>query len=82
MSNKDSRKNSSERRADDLGPPSGWKDRRRTVERRMPQVEEVEMSETEFFSLLVANKRKTRESEAGEPECASPSPEGPKMAPA
>lgn len=33
------RRNSKDRRAQDMGPPKGWTDRRRSVERRLPLVE-------------------------------------------
>lgn len=34
-----------DRRDQDIGPPKGWRDRRRSVERRMPEVSEVPFSE-------------------------------------
>jgi hypothetical protein len=43
---------SHDRRDDDQGPPSGWKERRRTAERRIPSVEETDMSETEWLSYF------------------------------
>ena len=46
------RRKSGDRRDDDLGPPSGWRDRRRTVERRLPDVQEVEMSAEELVEML------------------------------
>lgn len=36
---------SEDRRAEEVGPPAGWRDRRRTVERRRPEVEEIPFSE-------------------------------------
>lgn len=39
---------SGDRRDDDQGPPSGWKDRRHSPERRIPAVEETDMSEAEW----------------------------------
>lgn len=56
----DCRRKSDERRQEDIGPPAGWKERRRAVERRMPGVEEVEMSENDFFALLMRNRQKSR----------------------
>lgn len=41
-----------DRRDDDLGPPEGWKDRRRHTERRIPSVEEQDMTETEWLSYF------------------------------
>lgn len=34
-----------ERRDQDIGPPEGWRERRRAVERRLPVVVEVPFSE-------------------------------------
>ena len=34
-----------DRRIEDRGPPDGWRDRRKTVERRIPDVEEIPFSE-------------------------------------
>ncbi|RIX43117.1 MAG: hypothetical protein D3M94_17895 [Rhodocyclales bacterium GT-UBC] len=34
-----------DRRAIDAGPPSGWSERRRAVERRLPAVAEIPFSE-------------------------------------
>lgn len=39
-----------DRRRADKGAPSGWKDRRRNPDRRMPEVEEVSLDE--FEALL------------------------------
>lgn len=63
MKPKDCRRKSDERRQLDSGPPAGWKERRRAVERRLPGVEEVEMSENEFFALLMRNRQKLREAD-------------------
>ena len=41
-----------DRRADDVGPPMGWRERRRHVERRMPTVKEDEISQYEWFRCL------------------------------
>ncbi|WP_153129850.1 hypothetical protein [Dechloromonas hortensis] len=39
------RENGDDRRGVDLGPPSGWRERRRSVERRLPDVKEIPFSE-------------------------------------
>ena len=49
-----------ERRENDFGPPHGWRDRRRTVERRLPSVEEGLVSHKEWFRLLTAFISKRR----------------------
>ena len=42
-----------DRRKDDLGPPSGWKERRHSPERRLPVVREDEVTEEEFFRIFL-----------------------------
>lgn len=34
-----------DRRGTDCGPPQGWRERRRSVERRHPEVQEISFSE-------------------------------------
>ncbi len=46
----------SDRRDGDCGPPSGWKERRRTPERRIPSVEETDMTEAEWISYFGAKE--------------------------
>ena len=41
MSSEADRRHIEDRRLDELGPPEGWRDRRRSVERRMISVGEV-----------------------------------------
>jgi hypothetical protein len=41
-----------DRRQDDVGPPTGWKDRRRSTERRIPTIEECEVSESEWLMFF------------------------------
>jgi hypothetical protein len=43
-----------DRRAFDGEPPQGWRERRRTVERRMPTVKEDEISQNEWFKRMAA----------------------------
>ncbi len=38
----------SDRRIEDIGPPNGWRDRRKRVERRIPAMEEIEVSDAEW----------------------------------
>ena len=49
-----------ERRDQDLGPPSGWKDRRRSVERRMPEIREIAMPAAEFIAILRSTQEALR----------------------
>lgn len=49
-----------ERRDQDLGPPSGWRDRRRSVERRMPEIREISMPAEEFIAILRATREALR----------------------
>lgn len=39
------RKAGEDRRREDKGPPSGWSERRRSVERRKPDVQEISFTE-------------------------------------
>jgi hypothetical protein len=41
-----------DRRSDETGPPLGWRERRRSVERRMPSVKEDEISPEEWFKHM------------------------------
>lgn len=52
-----------DRRKVDLGPPGGWNERRRMVERRLPIVKEDEISEGEWFRAMAAfiSKRRAEE---------------------
>ena len=43
-----------DRRSDESGPPMGWRDRRRNVERRLPTVVEDEISLKEWFRRVAA----------------------------
>lgn len=43
-----------DRRVDDVGPPMGWKERRRSVERRMPIVNEDEFTRSDWFGQMAA----------------------------
>lgn len=45
-----------DRRESEQGPPNGWKDRRRSTERRLPEVQELAISEEEFFERFFALK--------------------------
>ncbi len=40
-----SRKRGGDRRDQDVGPPSGWRERRHSVERRRPEVREISLTE-------------------------------------
>ena len=42
---KNNRRQSIDRRDIDCGPPKGWRERRKTVERRYPEVHEISFSE-------------------------------------
>lgn len=46
-----------DRRTHDAGPPQGWKERRRTVERRLPEV--TEMTFEECAALMGMAKRRS-----------------------
>lgn len=72
----DERRNSGDRREDDVGPPSGWRDRRRHVERRIPEIEEHELSEEEWAEYFLAPKKKPAPEEGpSEETCDAERPE-------
>jgi hypothetical protein len=48
MTNNNERRAPSDRRDDDNGPPHGWKDRRRRAERRIPEIGEQTISESDW----------------------------------
>ncbi len=52
-----------DRREDDLGPPAGWNERRNSVERRLPTIDEESLSEIEWFRHLVCFVTKRRSDE-------------------
>lgn len=55
MSSNHNRRLIGDRRSAELGPPHGWRDRRRRTERRIPAIEETEISEDEWL-LYFGNK--------------------------
>lgn len=50
MSHKSEHRSGTDRRRIDKGPPQGWKERRRSVERRFPQVTEISFEEWQAFA--------------------------------
>lgn len=53
MSSKYKPRSEHDRRNIDNGPPAGWKERRRSAERRMPEVKEISIAE--FKRMMAAN---------------------------
>lgn len=45
MNGKTEKREGYDRRLTEQGPPNGWRERRRTVERRQPEVREIPFSE-------------------------------------
>ena len=66
MSGEHKKRTGLDRRKRDIGPPAGWKERRRTPERRLPEVEEISIEE--FKRLMQSNVPSTPEQPAGEEE--------------
>lgn len=60
------RREQPDRRKEDIGPPQGWRERRRSVERRLPEVREAEISECEFMQMFLSARQTLRESLAGD----------------
>ncbi|HJV93637.1 MAG TPA: hypothetical protein VJ572_09165 [Azonexus sp.] len=54
MRTKRESRDTADRRQEELGPPQGWKDRRRRTERRMPEISEFVVSEAEWLSYFGA----------------------------
>lgn len=69
MSGKHKQRTGLDRRKRDNGPPAGWKDRRRSPERRLPEVEEISIEE--FKRLMEANGPATSEQPTSEDEKSS-----------
>lgn len=42
---KQKQRSGDDRRVAELGPPAGWRERRKAVERRLPEVKEIPFSE-------------------------------------
>ena len=59
MSKNDERRVAPDRRNDDKGPPSGWTERRRSTERRLPALNEFEISESEWQMYFGAKADKS-----------------------
>ena len=52
MDRADNRSGCEDRRVEDIGPPKGWQDRRKRVERRIPETVEIEVSEAEWAAYF------------------------------
>lgn len=52
MNRADNRNGCEDRRVEDIGPPKGWQDRRKRVERRIPETVEIEVSEAEWAAYF------------------------------
>jgi hypothetical protein len=61
-----------DRREEDIGPPAGWRDRRRHVERRIPETQEIEVSEDEWATYFGNGNGSNGETTAGESGEAKP----------
>lgn len=64
MNNND-RRLVNDRRQDDIGPPSGWRDRRRRAERRLPELSEFVLSEIDFQNYFGVARRTAAPASAG-----------------
>lgn len=54
MSSHHEQRSGKDRRKSEMGPPSGWKERRRSPERRLPDVQELSISE--FMLIMKASQ--------------------------
>lgn len=60
----ENRREAEDRRQEDFGPPKGWRDRRKSVERRYPSVAEDEISHSDWcsrYAEFVANVKAATE---------------------
>lgn len=58
-----------DRRHLDAGPPAGWQDRRRSVERRQPAVGTVQVSDDEWEKYFgTASRTKVAQPVGGDPQ--------------
>ena len=57
---KEKQQREAERRELENGPPCGWKERRKSVERRLPEVQLDDISEEQFFAELLAAKKRLK----------------------
>ncbi len=55
MKRADLRAAPTDRRIEDIGPPSGWRERRKRVERRIPETREIEVTADEWATYFGAN---------------------------
>ena len=76
MKRTDKRGPNEDRRSEDVGPPSGWRDRRRHVERRIPTTEEVEVSDEEWETYFVNPPKKSADQAPAQDDAAD-TPEPP-----
>lgn len=63
MNRTDNRSGCEDRRVEDVGPPEGWRDRRKRVERRIPETVEIEVSEAEWAAYF--ERRSEQENSPG-----------------
>ncbi|HSG22572.1 MAG TPA: hypothetical protein VLA64_06380 [Azonexus sp.] len=62
-----------DRRGEELGPPGGWRERRLSVERRLPVVQENVISEAEWFKRLAHFITKKRAAEKAQHDASAAS---------
>ncbi len=68
LSNGADHRKGGDRRCKDIGPPAGWLDRRKRVERRLPIVEEDVVPESEWWACFADSKAKIRAEKVAELE--------------
>ena len=64
MKNSKCKRKVHDRRDNDLGPPLGWKERRRFADRRLPMVSEMEITRDEFIQMLTKNSESIRKAQS------------------
>jgi hypothetical protein len=59
MKRASNKRKSDDRRDSEIGPPEGWRDRRRGVERRLPLVQEISFQEWALSRCVTLQKLHT-----------------------
>lgn len=52
MTESANRRQGKDRRKRDMGPPPGWRDRRSKPDRRLPELDELQMSAEDFAKMF------------------------------
>ena len=68
MNRANNRSGCEDRRIEDIGPPKGWQDRRKRVERRIPETVEIEVSDAEWAAYFERRPDQEQAPDHADPE--------------